>query len=213
MKAAWPTVLLLVGLYVLPPASNSQTTFAIGPQFGLNIGTCSLTPELPSTVTKGGRTGMIFGVNFEVGFANMFYAATQIQYAQKGYTLSGPGGKGTYSFNYMDFVTLFKVKFLRGKIRPYGLLGSSFGVMLTATETVELVNQAARDVDWSKVIGSDFALHFGGGAEYAVAKRISIIGDLRYMLGLKNIYSNAADPNFSVKPGGFVITFGGLFYL
>lgn len=157
---------------------------------------------------------MIFGATYEVGFANMFYVATDIQYVQKGFSLSAGGEKETYSLNYMDFPVIFKAKFLRGKIRPYGLLGIDFGILLSATRTFDPGGGGTpQDVDYKSVFGSDFTLHFGGGVEYTVARNIGLTGDLRYMLGLKSVYSHPNQPNTKIKTGGFVILFGGLFYL
>jgi opacity protein-like surface antigen len=85
--------------------------------------------------------------------------------------------------------------------------------MLSATQTRELTGQAATDAVFSDVIGTDFSLDFGGGAEYAVAKNISVIGDVRYLLGIKSVYSNANQPNQSIKTGGFAIMFGALFQI
>ena len=92
------------------------------------------------------------------------------------------------------------MKFLQGKLRPYAFLGPDFGIMLSATQTRELTGQAATDADFSDVIGTDFSLDFGGGAEYAVAPKISVIGDVRYMLGLKSVYSNANQPTNRSRP-------------
>jgi hypothetical protein len=206
-------VLTLVLLFV--DSSQAQITFAAGPRIGFNIGSCSLDPDVSANVTKGGRFGMIFGATAEVGFdkGKMFFAVLEPIYIQKGFSIEGQGGKESYSFNYLNFPVYFKVKFLQGKLRPYGFLGPDFGIMLSATQTQELTGQPARDTDYSPVIGTDFSLDFGGGVEYAVAKNISVIGDVRYMLGLKSVYSNANQPNQSIKTGGFVIMFGALFQI
>ena len=158
---------------------------------------------------------MIFGATAEVGFdkGKMFFAVLEPIYIQKGFKIEGQGGSETYSFNYLNFPIYFKVKFLQGKLRPYAFLGPDFGIMLSATQTRELTGQAATDADFSDVIGTDFSLDFGGGAEYAVAPKISVIGDVRYMLGLKSVYSNANQPNQSIKTGGIVIMFGALFQI
>jgi hypothetical protein len=214
MKILCSLIALLMMAGLLISTSHAQVTFALGPRFGMNFGSCSLDPEITAAgVTKGGRTGMIFGADFEVGFAHMFYVSLQPAYVQKGFTISGQGGKETYGFNYLNLPLYFRVKFLHGKIRPYSFLGPNLGILLSATKTTELTGQTATDADWKDVIGSDFSLDFGGGAEYYVAPKISITGDVRYMLGLKSVYSNANQTNVSIKTGGFVIMFGAMFLL
>jgi hypothetical protein len=212
MKILCSSIALLMMAALLPCSSPAQTTFAIGPRFGLNFGTCSIDPDVGGA-SKGGRTGMIFGADFEVGFGNMFYVAFEPSYAQKGFTISGQGASETYAFNYMDLPIYFKVKFLHGKIRPYGFLGPNLGILLSATKSTQQTGQASADEDWKDVIGSDFTLDFGGGAEYLVASTVSVTGDVRYMLGLKSVYSNPNQTNVSIKTGGFVIMFGAMFHL
>jgi hypothetical protein len=215
MRQIWVAIALLTLVVVLTGSSQAQTTFAAGPRIGFNLGSCSLDPDLGPGATKGGRFGMIFGATAEVGFdkGKMFFVVLEPIYIQKGFTITGQGGTETYKFNYLNLPLYFKVKFLQGKLRPYAFLGPDFGLMLSATQTRELTGQTATDADFSDVIGSDFTLDFGGGAEYTVAPKISVIGDVRYMLGLKSVYSNANQPNQSIKTGGFVIMFGALFQI
>jgi opacity protein-like surface antigen len=214
MHAIRPALLLPVLALILSLPAQAQVTMAIGPNFGFDIGTCSITPEISNNVTKGGRFGLIFGVSFEVGFANMFYIASDYQYVQKGFSLSAGNEKESYSLNYLDLPVIFKVKFLHGKVRPYGLLGVDFAILLSATKTYDPgAGGKAQDTDYKDVFGSDFSLHFGGGAEFAVARNIGITGDVRYMLGLKSVYSNANQSDTKITPSGLAIVFGGLFYI
>ena len=213
MRRLWVAIAVLTLVVLLAGSSRAQMTFAAGPRIGFNLGSCSLDPDVSANVTKGGRFGMIFGATAEVGFTKMFYAVLEPIYIQKGFKIEGTGGSETYSFNYLNFPLYFKVKFLQGKLRPYAFLGPDFGIMLSATQTSVRTGQASTDFDFSTYIGTDFSLDFGGGAEYAVAPKISVIGDVRYMLGLKSVYSNAAQPNQSIKTGGFVIMFGALFQI
>jgi hypothetical protein len=212
MKAVSVMLVMLVVILVSVVTVQGQTEFAVGPRFGMNFASCSLNPDVVG-VDKGGRTGIVFGAIGEVGFQHMFYVVFEPQYIQKGFSISGQGGKATYAFNYMDLPVYFKVKFLHGKVRPYAFLGPDLGIKLSANVHTELTGQSATDVDFGDVIGSDFSLNFGGGVEYAVAPRIAVIGDLRYMLGLKSVYSNANQPNQTIKTGGLVIMFGALFAL
>jgi hypothetical protein len=211
MRRIWVAFAVLTLVAVLAGSSPAQVTFAVGPRIGFNLASTSLNLPLNPGVTKGGRFGMIFGATAEVGFdkGKMFFVVLEPMYIQKGFSIEGGGATTNYNFNYLNFPLYFKVKFLQGALRPYAFAGPDFGIMLSATQS----SAQGADQDWSQWIGTDFSLDFGGGAEYQVAKKISIIGDVRYMLGLKNIYSNPNQTTLELTPSGFVIMFGALFQI
>jgi opacity protein-like surface antigen len=213
MKRIWVAIAVLTLVVAMAGSSRAQMSFAVGPRIGFNMGSCSLDPDVGAGVTKGGRFGIIFGSTVELGFKKMFYVVLEPLYIQKGFKIEGQGGSETYKFSYFSLPLYFKVKFLQGMVRPYAFLGPDLGIMLSATQTTELTGRPATDSDWSVAVGSDFSLDFGGGAEIAVASNISVMGDVRYMLGLVSVYSNPNQPNQSIKTGGFVIMFGALFQI
>ncbi len=230
------TILFVALIVVLlcPGHSSAQMSFAVGPQFGLNFGSMSFDPELAtisSTITKGGRFGIMFGANAELEFGKMFAAEMGVIYVQKGahYDRSTDGASLKIKFNELDLPIHFKVKFLQGRIRPYAFLGPNIGFVMSAGSTSDVPNQQSVDTDFKageagvNVASSiDFSLEFGGGAEFLLTKNIGLTGDVRYNLGLSNIISPPAQQQQVVQQNqttltwhasGFQIVFGALFHL
>jgi len=194
----------------------SQIEFGVGPKLGLNFASTSIspTPNYGAGVTQGGRTTFMIGAQAELGFAKMFYIQLEPGYVGKGYSVSGTGGSVTVAVSELQFPVLFKVKFMKGIIRPYAFLGPNIGFVMSATESFAITGQTIPDQDLkSNVSSTDFSLDFGGGAEYNVTPKIGITGDIRYSLGLANLNNNPASPNVTMKGSGFQILFGAMFHI
>lgn len=238
------------GLFAMSHVAQAQVTFGFGGRLGINFASTSLDPALTAftnaagaqfPATKGGKTGFIFGGTVEMGFARMFAVEVSPTYVMKGLSFdvsSNPQGGGQnvsgtvkWSVNELDFPILFKVKFLQGRIRPYAFVGPNLGIVMTSTVSFDLAGQTVPDIDnKSNTSGIDFALEFGGGAEFMVSRNIGIFGDVRYSLGISNLISAstpAAAPgqqqqqqqggvfgtNETSHASGFQIQFGTMFYL
>ncbi len=201
--------------------TKAQVQFSLGMKTGLNIGTLSVDPDFyqgAQGITKGGVLGFMAGAVVEVGFADMF--AVQLE---PGYNLKATkwedtqGGKETVSCGELQIPILFKVKFLRGPVRPYGFLGPNLGIVLSAKDKIE-TRAGNQETDLKdNTAGLDFALDFGGGAEVEVGQGVAVTGDIRYSLGLNNLNSPPNVPAgvqiTSIKSRGFQILFGVLFQL
>jgi len=194
----------------------SQLEFGVGPKLGLNFASTSIspTPVYPAGATQGGRTTFMIGAQAELGFAKMFYVQLEPGYIGKGYSVSGSGGSVTVSVSELQFPVLFKVKFMKGIIRPYAFLGPNIGFVMSATETFAITGQTIPDQDLkSNTSSTDFSLDFGGGAEYNVTPKIGITGDIRYSLGLANLNNNPLSPGVTIKGSGFQILFGAMSHI
>ncbi len=217
-------------------SADAQVKFGFGPRLGFNLGGMSFDPDLSQDpnypgVTKTGRFGMMFGAAGELEFARMFAAEVGIIYVMKGggYDQKSQNATGTLDdkINELQFPILFKVKIPVGtKFRPYGFVGPNLGIVLSATQ-VGTNAAGTREVDLKNIpgvgsvmSGMDFSLDFGAGAEYLIAHNIGLQADLRYSLGLSNIYSPPtapAQPGQAVvtpswKTHGFQVLFGMMFY-
>jgi opacity protein-like surface antigen len=195
----------------------AQPEFGVGPIVGINFASTSISPDptYPAGYTKGGHTAILFGAQAEVGFAKMFYIVLQPTYVGKGYEVSGPAGSVTTSGTELDLPLLFKVKFLPGVIRPYAFAGPNIGFVLTATRSYSItgLNRADEDLK-SNTASTDFAIDFGGGAEYNVMPKMGITLDVRYSLGLSNMAKPpAGDPSETDKASGFQIVAGVMFHI
>jgi opacity protein-like surface antigen len=215
--AALSTVVLL--LFVASAVSPAQIEFGIGLKTGLNFGTLSLTPEtLGQGVTKGGRTGFMIGAAGELGFAKMFYITLEPTYCGKGCQFTAGTTTQTLAYNYLNLPVLFKVKFLKGMVRPYAFAGPNLGILLSASSTVEGAQGAQGGSTDIKQFtsGSDFAIDFGGGAEFNVIPKLGLTADVRYSLGLSDINNTPAAPGgtaLKINTRGFQILIGAMFHV
>jgi opacity protein-like surface antigen len=213
--------LVLACMVLVAGQATAQMEFGVGPVVGLNFGTVSFNPEnqYGGGVTQGGRTGIMFGAQAELGFAKMFYVVLQPTYVGKGYSLTAPQGTATIALNELEFPVLFKVKFMKGVIRPYAFVGPNIAFVLSNTESFSVTGQTIPDIDLKPQTSStDFALEFGGGAEYNVMPKMGITLDVRYSLGLGNLANPPAVPGQpantqTVKASGFQILAGVMFHV
>jgi opacity protein-like surface antigen len=212
--------------------ASSQVHFALGPKFGLNLGTVSYDPDVTN---KSGRTAMMFGATAELMFGKMFGIQIEPGYAMKGNKFEGqipltdqngtPLGNATISItralNEIQIPILFKVKFLDGSVKPYAMLGPNIGIVASANDNFNITNipqgvqlqQSSGDIDQkANTSGLDFGLDIGSGTEIALTKQVALTGDIRYSLGFSNLIKNAVG-TASAKSRGFQIQFGALFSL
>lgn len=230
MKRGVTAVLLTLALLLLlNDAASSQVRFGFGLRTGLNFATMSFDPvpyaNIPS-ITQGGRTGFMIGAAGELEFARMFAVEMDIMYVMAGASFSGgnPAGTDDVHLSELQIPVLFKVKFLHGAIRPYAFAGPVLGIVASATDIVDVPAQRVhQEVDLKnnangiQVSSLDFALTFGGGAEYLLTSQFGVLMDVRYALGLSNLASLPTGIQAQTTPTwhtrGFMIQVGGLFHL
>jgi hypothetical protein len=229
-RAAMKRTIVLIGLllFTLYATSDAQTQFGIGLRTGLNFGTMSFTPDPAQGqqgVTQGGRTGFMIGAGAELAFGGMFAVEMDLMYVMKGASFTQGPYNETIKLSELDIPILFKVKFLKGMIRPYGFVGPDIGLLLSATDHIEgpgvtRDNDLKSNPNGVELGGLDFALEFGGGAELMITKNIGVSLDVRYSLGLSNLASlgsavaqqqGATQPSW--KASGFQIQVGGMWHL
>jgi opacity protein-like surface antigen len=224
--------LVLFLLLVFVGATFSQLKFGVGLRTGINFASMSFDPPLFQNnpqIEQGGRTLFMFGAASEIFFNPMFGAELDFLYVGKGakFTRTADQASQTIKLSELEIPILFKVKFLTGKIHPYGFVGPSIGILTSASAVTEVPGQPVDEVDLksnpggTQVSGMDFSLQFGGGAEYLLTPQIGIFMDLRYVLGLSNIFDTSQQQQ---TPGevtttetwhtrGFMIQLGGMYHI
>ncbi len=216
-------VIAIVGLSVmLALPATAQMKFGAGLRLGMNFGTLSFNPDIytvGNNISKTGRTGFMIGAMSELEFAKMFAVEFSPTFAMKGGGYQDTqGGTDIGKYSELELPVLFKVKFLQGMIRPYAFVGPNIGLVMSATESLTPANGQGQDTDIKSNTSSiDFALDFGGGAEYMVMKNFGILMDVRYSLGLSDLNSpSTAQPQGATVPtihaSGFQIMVGSMFY-
>jgi len=194
----------------------------------MNFGSASFSPDIYTVgndISKTGRTGFMVGAIAELEFAKMFAVEVSPTFALKGGGYQDTkGGTDVGKYSEIDFPILFKVKLLSGRFHPYGFLGPNLGINLSATRSSQPAGGQVTDTDVkANTSGIDFALDFGGGAEFEVSKNIGLLLDVRYSLGLSNVNSaqqqqtqqfgqqESAPPSISLS--GFQLMVGTIFHI
>ena len=221
-------VFVLLAAVLVFQIAPAQLPFSVGGKFGINIANASLDPSLPSQLSKSGRMGFAFGGVLEMGLAGPVFLQIEPMFIQKGVKVEGPmfqnqqgqvlSGSMTNKLSFLEFPILFKAKLPTGQVKPYGFLGPTIGLRLSAKEEIEVPSAGYKEestVD-STTSSIDFGLAFGAGAEFSVAPKIALTGDIRYVLGLKDLNSSKDQPgqqHQSVKTNGIQFFVGVLFKL
>ncbi len=219
-------------LLLCSQGADSQMRFGVGLRTGLNFASMSFDPELfvnNPQITQGGRTLFMVGAAGELFFTPMFGVEMDFLYVGKGaaFTRSTDQASQTIKLSELEIPILFKAKFLTGKIHPYGFVGPSIGIVTSASAVSEIPGQPVEDIDLknnpggTQVSGMDFSLQFGGGAEYLVTPKIGLFMDLRYVLGLSNIFDTSSIQQIPGQPTvtqtwktrGFMIQLGGMYQI
>jgi hypothetical protein len=204
--------LLFMIVLVFVPANklSAQVHLAFGPRLGLNFATISYDPDVTN---KSGRFGLKFGAIGQLEFGRMFAVVIEPMYVVGGNKFDITQGTFTRSLTFLEFPILFKVILLQGNIHPYFFAGPNIGFVLSATDKIEGTQGFDRDTDIKQNISSaNFALDFGAGTQYRLAKTIALMGDIRYSLGLSNLL-NLQGSTATLKSRAFEIIFGALFYV
>ena len=109
------------------------------------------------------------------------------------------------------------MNFQGSAIRPYAFAGPSISIVLDATESHSYPGLHIPDQDWTPWISTtDFAIDFGGGAEFDITPLMGITGEFRYSAGVKNLMNfqpNTEGMFVTTKASGFQILVGAMFHV
>lgn len=179
-------VSMLIASHVI--SGFGQTPVSLGLRAGLNFANASTEGVSLSTST---RTGLVLGGLLEIGLSDAIFIQPEIFYIQKGaeFTISGGGQSATvtWKFDYIEMSALLKAKFGSTEFKPYIFGGPNIGINVVAEAEGKSGTQS-QTVDLKNLIEStDFAFDIGVGGEYSMNEETSLVGDIRYSLGLSDI--------------------------
>ena len=198
-------------LYCCSTSALAQATASFGFQAGLNFANASTSP---ASISTSSRTGVMVGAQIEIGLSNILSIQTELFYIQKGaeFNISSGGTSttATWKFDYVEVPVLLKARFGSAKFKPFIFAGPNFGVTTKAEGEVK-VGSESQTVDLKDQIeSSDITLDFGAGVEYQVSSTTTLIGSIRYSLGLNDIDK---DNTASWKSTGVQLVVGAKFSL
>ncbi|MDX9772353.1 MAG: porin family protein [Bacteroidales bacterium] len=194
-------VFLAAGLTViLFSCQTMQAQVRFGIKAGVNIETQSMLGQL--WTNQNVRAGFIAGGTLEFIVNDQLSFQTELDIQQKGEkinaTESGLSTSVINEFNYVTVPLLIKGNFndelsLGDKWNIFGYTGPYYGYLFSAknkliddniTTETDIINNSDKN-DWGFI--------FGGGVSYNLSNHDIIFCDLRYDMGLNEIYSDDTD--------------------
>lgn len=209
--------LVCASFLVLGALASAQLAAATTFNFGVKAGISYTNVVWSDDVgTEKGFWKPNFGVFAVINLKPSLAIQPEVNYL----TTGGKRVETTYTdvetFDYLHIPVLVKYSFApRGKITPAVFAGPALGILLSARR--KLLGVEDSDLgrnDWFK--STDFGFDFGLGAEMAIGQMRCLV-DLRYYLGLINVYEPVPTPQTmaiidrTMKNRGFVLTVGLVF--
>ncbi|GEM_PF-1603271 len=202
-------VLLLASTYPLRAEDETGVRLGIkaGPGFStVRWGMLVLGESVTGTETHRKLT---VGLLAEFDLGQWFAVQPELDLFTAVHTYTPPLGQGTFTdtLQYLQVPILFKMKFARkGWIVPAVFAGPCLGVLLKARDSYYDVESGQTYSADTKDLYRDFDLGGAAGAGVDIQVRnLRLIFDVRYYLGLMNVYRAAG---YSWKNSGLMITAG-----
>lgn len=194
-----PIRLCLVAALLLAAtaAAQAQQHISLILHGGLNVANASLDPEIGqidvSGATHGSRLGVAAGAGIEYGFSNLVNVQLEANYAQRGITVDYPDlnglgpTTGSLLYEYLELPLYLKLRFGRLPLTFSVYAGPDVAVKLNATGRFTAADTAYTLGHDSFISSTDITLDAGGTVSYEIDPGISLLGDLRYLYGVKDV--------------------------
>lgn len=203
------------------PSSNAvQLEITAGPGFG----SMSLSDPGSFGEKLGSKTGLNFGVGFNIPLSNSISFGTGLNYVQKGFgysekfneTITSGGttttvtGEGSLSgnINYLVIPAMLNANFGESTrftigAGPY----AAFKVSSSLSATVTANGQSeTKDEEFGKLKSTDFGLRAGAGVAIPMDRSLSFLVGANYDLGLSNVAEDSG--NDTAQTRTFIASLG-----
>ncbi len=190
------TIIIIIYVTIIFTFNSNAMNFGLNIKQGLNISTI-LTDWQYIDEDKKMYLGSISGIGFSFGIVDFFTIQPEILFSMKGIRFNIDDFTvefdQIFALNYLEFPVLFKFNIPSSKLIPNFYIGPGFDVLLSAKEKIvsaegndegDIFENIKEDVN-----NYDFILVSGGGLELLI-KKIRILLDIRYSIGLINIEIN-----------------------
>ena len=206
-------VVVLVSLVVLffPRPAGAQATFDFGLRGGVSMAKITWADEEESD-PSGNLLQPMFGIFLAVNFNKFFTFQPEIYYLTN-------GGKWEETFEGYDYEWIDKLPSIHipllakfhlmpdNSLKPILFAGPALDFILSAKEWFYEDGTLIYEDEFTDYIKkTNFSLVFGGGIEAALDK-ITLILDVRYVIGLTNLIK-VPDPGETVKTKALMIVGG-----
>jgi hypothetical protein len=167
-----------------------------------------------SSSASGLNVGFVAGAFLDIALSPTVFFRPGLLFSGRGgsYTDSDSGYAGSptenYNLNYLTIPMDFKWAYQAApQFVPYALLGMNLGILLSATDHLNIPGVASGDLDFGNVYNPvDFGFDIGAGAEFSGSELIPFV-ELLYYLGLVNTRSDQLS-GVSVTNSGVEIRIG-----
>lgn len=175
MKTIWPYIILLQALFSYQLV-EAQPKLEVGFLAGANLSELTIEDDGSDLGTEN-RTLFAFGSTIEYRIAGRTSVRLSPLYVKKG-TNFEISPDISWEFDYLDLVLLLKVDLTETQVRPYLIVGSNAGFLLSARATTTNIKDDLKTFD--------FGVNLGGGITVPVS-RVTLFLEGYYNHGLVNI--------------------------
>lgn len=191
------TVILVAILLFVSSTANAQRTksapLSWGLKGGINLATFYGDDVNDTEIATGFNGGLFFNYAFSARLSLQPEMLFSMKGAELDNSVSGEETTTDYELGYLEVPVLFKYHLVTGNIlHPNILVGPAVGFKLFGDANDRNIDDEIQD--------AEFGLTFGGGLDAEVASSptdfIQTVGlDLRYTLGLTDVFDIAGEPS------------------
>lgn len=200
-------------IFLCFPAAGADAQLYKGLIGGWNLSTFSYDEDFSGNPTYETKNGFSVGLFAGGHISKVFGLRAEILYTRKGaqYEISDtdevglPPGQYSEDLDYLEIPLLANFTIpTGGKVQPAVFLGPAIDFEMSAKRNstyssgVVNRNQSARDLE--NTTSPDFSLIVGGGIEIESGPHLVLV-QVRYVMGLKDVYGSASNRVLSVMAG------------
>lgn len=205
-------IVAMCGAVELSAQRYFRPKFEIGASAGATLSNQQISPKIQQKMLQG----ITAGVKFRYSEEKLFGLMAEINIDQRGWKedFEDTGFNYERKLTYIDVPVMTHINFGSRKFRGFFNLGPSFGYMITSSinanfdyenpSQVEGFPIADRYVNQMKMPIKnkfDYGIVGGGGIEFRIKNKHSIMLEGRYYFGLGNIFPSAKKDEFSASRG------------
>ena len=191
--------LLLLVIFLAPLFARAQYTEESRVQLGFTtsptFGWLSFPPEQTSEIEGDGmRTGFSYGVLADFNFSDNYYFSTAFTVSTLNAKAAESGvSTSIYKLQYLEIPLTLKLKSMEVENkRFFGQFGLNTGINIGSKRDIMFINSATPDeknTDIGDLINVFRAgLVLGGGAEWKMGEKMSLLTGLTYSSGLTDVF-------------------------
>jgi hypothetical protein len=189
-----------IALVLLVATGSTLAMPTFGAKLGLNLANVSVDPKATG-VEYSMRPGLFIGgmADFALSNPNMSIRG-ELAYAMKGSKITYTAGDATMKLDEVVVAPFFVYHFAGQQFSPFLQIGPELGFVMSHKS-----ESSGTTTDIADYASTNFSLNIGAGVSKPIGKGEGTI-DLRYNLGLSNMYTGPA--SYTSKTNGIQLLFG-----